>query len=82
MEHERYTLSKTLETFEIERVQGKEFVNIKNPNKTYLVMFIANVESTRDDFPLTAVYRDTETGDIWCRDLAEFLKKNRVIKNL
>lgn len=82
MEHERYTLSKTLETFEIERIQNKEFVNIKNPSKTYLVILIANVKSTRNDFPLMVVYRDTETGDIWSRDLAEFLKKNRVIKNL
>lgn len=49
--------------------------------KIYTVIDIANAyakEDQRDEYPLTAVYKDSE-GRLWCKPFAAFVKSRTLI---
>ena len=56
---------------------SKKYGNFKH-NKSgdiYELLMITNVNATRDDFILTAVYRDVVTDELWSRPFKEFNEK-------
>lgn len=51
-------------------------------NTKYLLLFIANLETTDQDlFPYTCVYKDVESGLIWSRPFIEFRDKFKLVTN-
>jgi len=54
----------------------------KKPNNTYCVEGVTNVRTTRPDgFPVTVVYRNTVTGELWSRPLTEWTERMKLLKD-
>lgn len=50
---------------------GAEYTHHKN-NGVYVVEGIANVDSTRSQYPPTVIYRGVSNGKLWTKPVARF----------
>lgn len=72
-----YTLSKDITLIELDRLIGKQFINLRDKSKVSTVILIANIKPIKDELPLLVIYQDNK-GVIQARNLYEFLKRNLV----